>query len=664
MKNSKCEEKKNLLIYDKSTNIGCIYFIGISSNFYKGKMILKKNCVSDKIVRYTNLNDNLMLIRDGNYNFKQTAILIKGITIFLHRQLEVLLADFYSMYKRCLYSSLNTEYGINNNMKKYKTKKGMRIKKKLLCLQDGVGISGTNDMLINDKHNNKNKHISNINDLMLKEYNMYNNDYDYNFENIDMYNDDKFIYQDMLTRTSSFDYSKYNNFYTINNDMMNNLITKGGTGEIKMNLKMDKNTNDMLLKYNIQNGAANKNIHTNKHSNDNLFANRNIDTKNLSLRMTNDSFILNGNAIHMQNNKDLKNGNNININYKPKDSDIKNNNNNSKGKRLFAQIDEEILLKDSVWYDSKNNKRNPLMPLPKRKKGDTQFDSHLDNMNHFFYFFKNPFKNNSYNAIVSFNLYDQAKNSMTHDARKELYKTFEKKIIENEQNYESFVTSNGIQTQSTLSSHDDLKKKDKGERGIGGMYFEQIRGNINNDYFMDMELDNNEIKKMGYTKSSNNFYSNISDNIGYDFNKINSSEMNMQEKPFNLNDSYLDKANQSDKITHQNSLLQQIFTNSTFNDTSKETLSVPSSILIKRRSCTYSQNNYDKELLRIKNYLYKISDQNNDVIQLDKAFPLYQMSSKQISLVFYNLLVLASNEEINLNQKFPHKSIYIQVLHS
>ncbi|GAB68873.1 hypothetical protein PCYB_143010 [Plasmodium cynomolgi strain B] len=107
MNTSNQNGEKNLLIYDKSSKVGCIYFIGISSNFYRGKVILKKNCISDRIVRYTNLSENLLLIKNGNYNFKQTAILIKGITIFLHRQLEVLLTDFYAMYKKCLFSSLN-----------------------------------------------------------------------------------------------------------------------------------------------------------------------------------------------------------------------------------------------------------------------------------------------------------------------------------------------------------------------------------------------------------------------------------------------------------------------------------------------------------------------------------------------------------------------------
>lgn len=77
----------------------------------------------------------------------------------------------------------------------------------------------------------KNKNIANINDILLKESNELHLN-DYNFGNDDFLNEENMIYKDMLTNSSSFQYSKVNNFYTVNMDM-NNFNTNAFTQDIK-----------------------------------------------------------------------------------------------------------------------------------------------------------------------------------------------------------------------------------------------------------------------------------------------------------------------------------------------------------------------------------------------------------------------------------------------
>ncbi|SBT47796.1 conserved Plasmodium protein, unknown function [Plasmodium ovale wallikeri] len=649
MNTANSNEKKNLLIYDKSTKIGCIYFIGISSNIYRGKIILKKNSISDKIVRYTNLNDNLMLIINGNYNFKQTAILIKGITIFLHRQLEVLLTDYYSMYKKCLFGSLNAHNGLNGVLKKYKANKRFKAKKNILCLQD-VANKTTNDTFINNTRNNlnTNKNIANINDIMLKENSgIYNNDYNFGIDDIN--NDENFMYQDMLTHSSSFEYSKLNNFYTINNDMTQNLNTKGSTCEVKL----QRNVNNTLLNLGLMNQKKNKNIDKNNYSSGSLFTSKNLDRKNISFSVMRNSLLMHDNAGN-GNTKD--NYENANGNTRGNGNNGNGNNGNGgnrninkgKNKRTFAHIDQEIILKDTIWKDLKMNK--------KKKSDNTLFDNHLDNVNCFLYFINNNIKkNSSKHDVPSFNFYEQAKHYISIDARKELYITFDERLVQNAKCNMQPNNYNLIQTKSTLSSLSENK-----ERGMDDMGFELLREKFSDDYFMNMELRNSQNENK-YSKNSENFFINCSDHIDYNFDRMSYSQnKGLEQKKLNSHELYIHNKSSGDKKNHSSLSFQNDNYNNTLSDTFKDSVSVPSSKLVKRRSFTSSQYKYDIELLKLKSYLYKLNTKNVNM-EFEHIFPLRKMSDKNISLIFYNLLVLASNGEIELNQNFPNKNILIQV---
>ncbi|GAW83415.1 hypothetical protein, conserved [Plasmodium gonderi] len=646
MNTANSNEEKNLLIYDKSSKVGCIYFIGISSNIYQGKVILKKNCISDRIVRYTNLNENLMLIKNGNFNFKQTAILIKGITIFLHRQLEVLLTDFYTMYKKCLFSSLNTNNSLNGIVKKkYRENKRYRAKKNILPLQDGTHRNTTNNNIFGNKisnYFNKNKNIAHMNDLMLKESNdLYVNDY--NFGNDDIQNEENIIYQDMLTNTSSFEYSKFNNLYTINNQMQN-LNTKETAGDIIMQSNINSTA---LLKFNLLDMKTHKNLESNNNSNPNLFVSKHISKKNFSISILNSSLLINGGLPHEKTNNNLGitslgNGNMIhkdNHNYNEKYQDHNKNNEKrneeKKNKRGYAQIDNEIILKDNIWNMANMNKK---------KKSDNHFNTYLEGGNYIFFFLNNDMKNNPSGSSMSssFHSYERTKNYINFDARKDIYNIFGNELIQNEKNNMEPNNFKLLQTKSTTSSLNEKKNK-----SMNHLNFEQLRENFNDDYFMKIEVENNPSKKR-YSKDS--FVSSF-DQMEYDFDRISDMpHKNYEHKKLHQNGSCIDN-----KIRKGRNYVY------TLSDTLKDSLSVPSSKLVNKRSCTSSEYKYNQELIKLKNYLHKIREKCTNVIEFDCIFPVNKMSDKNISLIFYNLLVLASNAEIEVIQNSPDNKILIQV---
>ncbi|CRG97600.1 conserved Plasmodium protein, unknown function [Plasmodium gallinaceum] len=618
MDNYNLTEEKNLLIYDKTSKVGCIYFLGISSNLYRGKIILKKKTISDRLVRYTNLNDNLVLIKNGNFNFKQTAILIKGITIFLHRQLEVLLTDFYAMYKKCLFNNHNINNDLNKMMKKIKTNKGFKIKKKILSLQD-VNRNNTELLMNTSNYLNKNKNIANVNDLMLKESNeIYINDY--NFENDGIHNEENIIYQDILANESSFEYSKINNFYTVN-DGINNLNTKESIDEIKMQSNM-KNTFNFNLFEDTKNGE-NKNLEKNNYSTNSLITNINIDKKGFFYNNINSAITRNDGNI---NNKIDNNSKKVN--------DKKNNK-----KRFFVDVDEEIILKDNTWNELKINK--------KKKKSEEYFNENLENINYFFNIINNN-KKNILNNLSFLNFYELTKNCTTLDSRKELYNVFEN-LIENEKGNKLPNNLKLIYTKSTISPI-------KG-RSNNNLNFEELRERFNDDYFMNVNIENNR-EKDKISKNSVGSFINITDNIDYNFDKMSDSyNINSDQNKIKEQNIYVNNKNKRDN----NAPLQNNNSNYTLSENFKDTISVPSSKLVNRRSFTSVQHKYDEELLKLKNYICKLSNKFHNNMDFENIFPINKTTDKNASLIFYNLLVLASNDEIELIQNFPNDRIIIKV---
>ncbi|SOV17438.1 conserved Plasmodium protein, unknown function [Plasmodium gaboni] len=657
-KNCSNNDEKNLLIYDKSSKIGCIYFIGMSTNMYRGKIILKKNSISEKIVRYTNLNDHLLLIKNGDFNFKQTAILIKGITALLHRQFEVLLSDFYSMYKKLLYSHLNININNNNNlngiMKKLRRNKKFKIKKNILSLHDvDYENNDRKDLFMNNGGNYlyKNKNIANINDILLKESNELHLN-DYNFGNDDFLNEENMIYKDMLTNSSSFQYSKVNNFYTVNVDM-NNFNTNAFTQD----MKTQSNINHTLI-FNEKEQKNNiHNIKINNISTDSLFT-----SKDMSLKENDFSYSGMMNSILFNNDIIMKN--NINEKYKNINHELEennyqkkiyiinnnnhtiNNNNNNNKKRMHSEIDDEIILKDNVWYDLyKKNKKYKMSSI-------NYVDYNFKQIDYFCLFSLNKEKqnkkNNTYNTIPFVNFYKQTKNYISLDARKELYNLLDLNILENQKSNMQPNNLKLIQTKSSLSS------SFKGKTNKKDLNFEQLRQNFNENFFLDVQLENNNnenIKKRKYSKNDSSI--NISYDINYDFDQM--SDLN--------NKIYDDQSVDFNNNRGENKLSFQYNNNNniTLSDNFKETLSVPSSKLVNRRSCTSSQNNYDEELQKLKKYISKLTIYNHNIIEFDNIFPTKKISDKNISLIFYNLLVLASNDELDLIQNFPNNKILIQV---
>ncbi|CRH02460.1 conserved Plasmodium protein, unknown function [Plasmodium relictum] len=619
MDNSNSTEEKNLLIYDKTSKVGCIYFLGISSNLYRGKIILKKNTINDRIVRYTNLNDNLILIKNGNFNFKQTAILIKGITIFLHRQLEVLLTDFYAMYKKCVFNNFNINNDLNRMMKKLKINKSFKIKKKILSLQDS-NRNGTELHMNTTNYLNKNKNMANINDLMLKESSgLYINDY--NFDNDGIHNEENIIYQDILTNASSFEYSKFNNFYTINNGMKN-FNTKVSTDKTEMQSNI-KNVSKFNLLEDTKN-ETNKNIEKFNYSTNSLFANTNINRKSFSYKDINNTILRNGCDINSKINNNYETVNNKNI---------KNNK-----KRFFEEVDEEIILKDNVWNELKINK--------KKKKNNEYFDENLENINHFFNLLNNNKKSNS-NNMSFLNFYELTKNCTTLDSRRELHNIF-MCLIENENGNKQPNNFKLIQTKSSISSLNG--------RSSNNLNFEELREKFN-DYFLNVNLENNQDKNKISKKSVDSFI-NITDNIDYNFDKmsdfynINSEQKKIKEQEQEI---YLNNK------TENNTSFQNNNSNYTLSENFRDTISVPSSKLVNRRSFTSAQHKYDEELLKLKNYICKLSNKFQNTMEFEHIFPFNKTTDKNASLIFYNLLVLASNDEIELIQNFPNNKILIRV---
>ncbi|CAI7723376.1 conserved Plasmodium protein, unknown function [Plasmodium vivax] len=655
--------EKNLLIYDKSSKVGCIYFIGISSNFYRGKVILKKNCISDRIVRYTNLSENLLLIKNGNYNFKQTAILIKGITIFLHRQLEVLLTDFYAMYKKCLFSTLNECRLQNGMIKKGRTRRRHRAKRNVLSLQDGEPTYGNNyngdhdDGTFRRKKSNylsKNKNIADINDLMLKESNeLYENDY--HFENEHIPNDENVIYQDMLTNTSSFDCSKLNNLYTINN-AGGNVNTKESSRDANMKSNLNSSA---FLKYNMLDVKRHTNAERNNSSNDSLLVSKNLSKKNFSFSVMNSSLLFSGTIPHGKVSNNLGGthlgGGNILRKDNTKGGGNHPREDEKKNKRIFAQIDKDTILRDNIWEEAKMNKR---------QKSDSQFSTHLKRGSYVFFLLYNDVKNGpSDNSISSsFHSYEQAKNFINFDARRDVYNLFGNELIQNEKINMQPNNFKLLQTKSTASSINERKNKHKNH-----LSFEQLRANFNDEYFLKTQLHHNQEGKrhsngsfgdsydqMGYNfdqegynfdQEGHNF-----DQVGYNFNRMRGSpRKNCEQRKSQPNGEHKSKSGKDCTDVY------------TFSDTFRDSLSVPSSKLVSRRSFTSSEYKHNEELIKLKNYLHKISANCSNVIEFDRLFPVKKMSDKSISIIFYNLLVLASNAEVDLTQNFPDSKILIQV---
>ncbi|SPJ11933.1 conserved Plasmodium protein, unknown function [Plasmodium sp. DRC-Itaito] len=656
-KNCTNNDEQNLLIYDKSSKIGCIYFIGMSTNMYRGKIIVKKNSISEKIIRYTNLNDHLLLIKNGDFNFKQTAILIKGITALLHRQFEVLLSDFYSMYKKLLYSNLNinNNNNLNGMIKKLRRNRKFKIKKNILSLHDiDYENNDRKDLFMNNGGNYlyKNKNIANINDIILKESNELHLN-DYNFGNDDFLNEENMIYKDMLTNSSSFQYSKVNNFYTVNVDM-NNFNTKGFTQD----MKTQGNINNTLI-FNEKEQKNNiHNIKINNISSGSLFTSKDISLKenDFSYSGMMDSIILFNNDIIIKNNINEKYKNinpELEKNNYPKKKIINNNNinnnssnNNNNKKRMYSEIDEEIILKDNVWHNLyKKNKKYKMSSI-------NYVDYNFKQIDYFCLCFLNKEKQNkkynTYNTIPFVNFYKQTKNYISLDARKELYNLLDINVL---QNQKSNMQPNNLKLIHTKSS---LSSSLKGKTSKNDLNFEQLRQHFNENHFLDVQLENNNnqnIKKRKYTK--NDSLIDISYDMNYDFDQM--SDLN--------NKIYDDESIHFYNNRAQNKLSFQYYNNNniTLSDNFKETLSVPSSKLVNRRSCTSSQNTYDEELQKLKKYISKFTIYNHNIIEFDNIFPSKKILDKNISLIFYNLLVLASNDELDLIQNYPNNKILIQV---
>ncbi|VWU48250.1 conserved protein, unknown function [Hepatocystis sp. ex Piliocolobus tephrosceles] len=659
MKKTNRQEEKKLLIYDKSNKIGCIYFIGMNSNFYRGKMILKKNIVSDKIVRYTNLSDNLMLIMNGDYNIKQTAILIKGITVFLHRQLEILLSDFYAMYKKCLYSNFddNTNDKIGGILKKYKTHKKLKTNKNLLCLKDVSNRNNTTTDIFMKNNNNYltiNKNVANINDILLRDYNNDEQNHDYNFMHVSVNNDDNFMYQDILTH-SSIEYSKLNNFYTLNNDTLAyNLNTKNNSIQMKTE---DCSSNTMINFNLLNNKKGTINIDNNNFLNNSLCDSKHMeDTKKFSFSLINNNSLLMHNTV-------LNNKLNNNIGNDPTNASTINNDNKinkkNKNKRNLCEIDQVVTLNYNIWQIDTT--------IKKRKKNNNLFYDYLEGIEHFQYYINDtnqknsPKKRNSNNSNQNesdFNLY-KLKNDNTLDNRTEIYNMFNQRMVEHEKCQIQENGHNFIQTKSTPSTISESKLPKTNETN-----FEQLRGtSFNENYFFKMEIENYS-KKGKYTDySSNQFFMNSEDDIDYNFDNISSNERNKNIER-KLGQSNLKTQNQHTKnvnnsngdINHQ---IDQC--SSLFSDNLNNSLSVPSSKIAAKRSTTSSLNTYDEELAKLKNYLYKIKEQNPKTIEFERIFPKEKISDKNIASIFYNLLVLAGNGEVELTQTYPDNTIFIEV---
>ncbi|EUT81245.1 hypothetical protein PFAG_04461 [Plasmodium falciparum Santa Lucia] len=674
-KNCTNNDEKNLLIYDKSSKIGCIYFIGMSTNMYRGKIIVKKNSISEKIIRYTNLNDHLLLIKNGDFNFKQTAILIKGITALLHRQLEVLLIDFYSMYKKLLYSNLNiNKNNINGMMRKLRRNKKFKIKKNILSLHDvDYENNDRKDLFMKSGGNYlyKNKNIANINDILLKESNELHLN-DYNFGNDDFLNEENMIYKDMLTNSSSFQYSKVNNFYTVNMDM-NNFNTNAFTQDIKtqnninhtliFNEKKQKNNIHNIKIYNISSASlfTSKDISLKENDfsysgmmNSIIFFNNDINIKNnINEKYKNVNHELEENNYPKKkiiNNNGINNNgmNNNGMNNNSMNNNCSNNNNGKK--RIHSEIDEEIILKDNVWHDLyKKNKKYKMSSI-------NYVDYNFKQIDYFCLSFLNKEKQNkkynTYNTIPFVNFYKQTKNYISLDSRKDLYNLLDINVL---QNQKSNMQPNNLKLIHTKSS---LSSSLKGKTSKDDLNFEQLRQHFNENHFLDIHLGNNNnqnIKKRKYTK--NDSLIDNSYDMNYDFDQM--SDLN--NKIYDDESIHFDNNNNNNN-RGQNKLSFQYYNNNiTLSDNFKETLSVPSSKLVNRRSCTSSQNTYDEELQKLKKYISKLTIYNHNIIEFDNIFPSKKISDKNISLIFYNLLVLASNDELDLIQNFPNNKILIQV---
>lgn len=673
---NKTHKETSLLIQDRSTKIGTIYFIGLSSKFCAGKIVLKKNIVSDKVVRQTNLSDNLFLIESGNFNIKQTAILIKGVTVLLHRQLEVLIYDLRLLNRKFV---LNIAGDFKHNSKRTRKDKNQNaIKKKLLTLRD---IKTSSNDAFSESHTylNKNKNVLNTKDLMLKEsFNEYNDHY--NFEHLNMFKGytGPNICPNIFDNMSSLEYTKVDNLFTLGNES-SNLFSKNLIGDLK-----NINSNEKNIHLNMFDSSLN--------DISNLFNSFKKDDKIEKFDFTSDIFdkIFTGkqkydkpidyswtkstNFNDLFKNVDVINENlnfsfsqhmnqraNITANNIEKDKKMEKGNNKKKN---IAEIDQEITLKENVWDESKLQKKQ-------KRKFKNCWDELFSGERTLIHLVNNDNSNSNGISNINkkkegefssfYNFYEIIKNYDHLDTRKNLFNRMEK-LIE---------TENKINTD--VSCHNEMKKKlyekalntDSSLKTANDFYFEQLRENftqqnfasrpeeqtykkqkIDNDYSFNSSSFSQQEKYMPY-----DFDNSLNDNQYQTRDQIKTNEVDREGKNFN---SYSDV---------NNSIFKDSSKSNNLTDSLKDSLSVPSSKLMNKRSSTSISSpiyKYDNDILRLKTYIDKYCNTETEPLDFEIICPVHKVNYKNASMTFYNLLVLASNDDIELCQSSPEQKIFIR----
>lgn len=685
----KSAKETNLLIHDRSTKVGTIYFIGLSSKFYAGRLILKKNIITDRIVRQTNLNENLTLIESGSFNIKQTAILIKGVTIFLHRQIEVLLSDLHLLYRKFF---LNTERDFKQIVKRIRKDKNRNaMKKKILTLQD-INTNTNNNFMDPPNFLIENKNTADVTDLTLQgTRNLFNANY--KFDNLEMFQafNESNMQHNLFDDISSFNNSKTDNIFTLNNPLGGNLFAKDLMKEIKSNnveeiyssLKMiDSSSLDTSIKELNPFASLQKQENKNSFSHFfhiSFFPDKPKEQKNISVGPTtswgeevgkiNNPFekghMMNGN-LNFSFSQHMSERANIAANKMPHINNKKMKRANDK-KKGIVEIDQKITLTKHAWDEAK-----PILKQPKKL---TNFEDKLlsEDNNLFHLVKKNNDDNNSNNSNKKkdsefspfYSFYEITKNYDHLDTRKELFNMMEKYI----------ETENKINTDK--SCHNGMKRKlyynmlntDSSMHSTNQLYFEQLRENFTEKNFLNLdELQKNKKQKIGDEFLFSVFSSEDQQEPSFQFDFDNSINDSQYERRDQMKISE-DEAENDVKYKNLNSysetnnlISKDNSKNSTLVDSLKDSLSIPSSKLMNKRSSTASSSIYknDSNLLRLKTYIDIFLSTKKQPLEFEIICPLKKVNYRNAASTFYSLLVLASNDEIELHQGGPNEKIIIK----
>lgn len=651
----------NILIYDRFTLVGSIYFIGCNTNFLRGKVFMKKSNMSDKIVRQTNLNEHIAIIQKGNFKIKHVAFLIKGLAAFLYRQFEVLMNDFQILYKKVLYNNVSETYNLKKCVRKGRKHKILKPRKKILLSLKDIHERSNGCLMNASMCLNKNKNIGNINDLTLKEANE-SYEQEFHLEQEPVHNSEHSEYNDMFVSFSSLQYSKMNNFYSINEKLNQQtgdqqyITDQTNSHDIPPHMQSSSNDTLKLKLIEIRKLALLKNSGDVLRSSNDILGNPNVSRNNEPFRNMNDTLFqkaLNGKNLNMSLNHwfHQKEGD---LTKKTFQNEKETNLNKQQRKRNMVEIDESIVLNEDVWDKLRANKKKKTFLYIYQQSEQTDLLSH---------FFKNP---KQVSPDKSFNtFYEATKNYKMLDSRKELHNLIAHLIQTSQENIQEY-NNRGMKRKYPTTMETNKNYIPNSSDKTNPLQFEKVREFYQEDHqFMNETTFLKRRKFEKYSNSSISFNNSYEQNLDYNFDSfINfpnthknaiGAEKNEQDKEFHEHSLFLQNpsSNSNNNNNHNK-------TNSTFTDSFKETISVPSSRLMNKRTTTAESRIYDEQALKLKNQITNLKDNYAKSFPFEHICPTNQINKRNAALMFYNLLVLASNDEVQLIQNLPNKSILIQ----